>query len=170
MSHDHEETNPDAAEPSADEPPDPERRRVLRIGLAGASACVASVALGSVMVRMPLPAVLPGPSERTKLGPLSSYPVGTNVTLADQHLYVQRDQAGIYAISTVCTHLGCIVRRVDTGFDCPCHGSRFDRDGRVTRGPAPKSLAWYRVEVMPGGRLVVDRSQVVPPGTKPKLS
>ena len=42
-----------------------------------------------------------------------------------------------------CTHLGCIPTKVDTGFEgwvCPCHGSKFDVTGRVTKGPAPTNL------------------------------
>ena len=47
----------------------------------------------------------------------------------------------IYAAN--CTHLGCIPTQVSKGFDqwsCPCHGSRFDALGRVTKGPAPTNL------------------------------
>ena len=47
----------------------------------------------------------------------------------------------IYAAN--CTHLGCIPTEVSSGFDqwlCPCHGSRFDALGRVTKGPAPTNL------------------------------
>ncbi|MEO7454970.1 MAG: Rieske 2Fe-2S domain-containing protein [Gemmatimonadaceae bacterium] len=39
------------------------------------------------------------------------------------------------AISTVCTHQGCEVNVVNSAFDCPCHGSRYDNDGHVTRQP-----------------------------------
>ena len=47
----------------------------------------------------------------------------------------------IYAAN--CTHLGCIPTEVSAGFDqwlCPCHGSKFDAIGRVTKGPAPTNL------------------------------
>jgi Rieske Fe-S protein len=39
------------------------------------------------------------------------------------------------AISTVCTHEGCETNITGTTFECPCHGSRFDTDGKVTRQP-----------------------------------
>lgn len=45
--------------------------------------------------------------------------------------------------SANCTHLGCIPTEVSKGFDqwnCPCHGSKFDATGRVTKGPAPTNL------------------------------
>jgi Rieske Fe-S protein len=44
--------------------------------------------------------------------------------------------------SAVCPHLGCIVRwnPVENSWDCPCHGSRFDPEGRVLNGPAHADL------------------------------
>ncbi|MDQ0801104.1 FAD-dependent oxidoreductase [Arthrobacter sp. SLBN-112] len=54
-----------------------------------------------------------------------------------------RDDAGeIHAVSAVCTHLGCTVgfNRRDRTWDCPCHGSRFDVEGKVIQGPATEDL------------------------------
>ena len=77
-----------------------------------------------------------------------------------------RDGEGVYAISTVCTHLGCIVKAEGGGFECPCHGSRFAADGSVTKGPAPKALPWLTVTAGGGGTFIVDEATTVPPGTK----
>lgn len=52
----------------------------------------------------------------------------------------------VYALSLVCTHLGCTVGVTPDGLVCPCHGSRFDREGKVLEGPADKPLERYRVE------------------------
>ncbi|MDQ3956772.1 MAG: FAD-dependent oxidoreductase [Actinomycetota bacterium] len=54
-----------------------------------------------------------------------------------------RDEAGtLHRVSAVCTHLGCIVtwNNAERSWDCPCHGSRFDYEGRVIQGPAVKDL------------------------------
>ena len=56
---------------------------------------------------------------------------------------VYRDEHGnLQERSAVCTHLGCIVKwnSSEHTWDCPCHGSRFDKDGQVLNGPAIRSL------------------------------
>jgi glycine/D-amino acid oxidase-like deaminating enzyme/nitrite reductase/ring-hydroxylating ferredoxin subunit len=56
---------------------------------------------------------------------------------------VYRDaEGGIHQMSAVCTHLGCIVgwNGAEKTWDCPCHGSRFDKFGKVINGPASKDL------------------------------
>ncbi len=54
-----------------------------------------------------------------------------------------RDSAGVlHSISPICTHIGCDIgwNSAEETWDCPCHGSRFDIDGRVLHGPAVKDL------------------------------
>ncbi len=64
-----------------------------------------------------------------------------------------------YAISSVCTHLRCTVNwdQAEQEFVCPCHGSRFDALGRVTRGPARRPLALVTVVVKENQVRLVDR-------------
>jgi Rieske Fe-S protein len=109
--------------------------------------------------------VLSSPSKKFRaqlpenLAPGEAYvPPGRSVALF-------RDAAGVYAISTVCTHLGCIVKASAEGFECPCHGSKFTGDGAVSRGPAPRALPWLKVS-RSGGNWMVDEGAVAPPGTK----
>ncbi|MGE3982576.1 MAG: (2Fe-2S)-binding protein [Dehalococcoidia bacterium] len=57
---------------------------------------------------------------------------------------VYRDAKGkLHELSAVCTHLGCIVHwnTPEQTWDCPCHGSRFDKFGKVVNGPANSNLA-----------------------------
>ncbi len=74
------------------------------------------------------------------------------------------DDAGIYAVYLVCTHLGCTVGffQSDERFHCPCHGSVFNADGVVLHGPAPRPLEWFEVTLARDGRLRVDKDRVVP--------
>lgn len=54
-----------------------------------------------------------------------------------------RDETGsLHAVSAVCTHLGCVVQwnTAEKSWDCPCHASRFDVDGKVLQGPAVRDL------------------------------
>lgn len=55
------------------------------------------------------------------------------------------DGGGFAAVSSVCTHRGCTVDLGGPGLACPCHGSQYDREGRVMRGPASRALARYPV-------------------------
>lgn len=51
-------------------------------------------------------------------------------------------------LSLVCTHQGCTIdwQAPNNKFDCACHGSQFDKDGKVLRGPAARSLDSFRTE------------------------
>jgi nitrite reductase/ring-hydroxylating ferredoxin subunit len=63
------------------------------------------------------------------------------------------------AVSPICTHLGCTVEIEQARLVCPCHGSMYDREGRVLRGPAEEALASYRATLTPDDVLVIDLSQ-----------
>lgn len=64
----------------------------------------------------------------------------------DARIALVRTQGHLTALSLVCTHLGCTVNVHAEGLSCPCHGSRFDRDGMVLEGPAVRPLGRYRLE------------------------
>jgi len=68
---------------------------------------------------------------------------GKVLRVEGRRLAVYRDVRGdLHAVSAICTHLGCVVHfnRAERSWDCPCHGSRFDVDGKVLDGPAAKNL------------------------------
>lgn len=58
---------------------------------------------------------------------------------------LMREGDAVYALSLVCSHLGCTVNVTPTELVCPCHGSSFDRQGRVLKGPADRQLLRYQV-------------------------
>jgi Rieske Fe-S protein len=101
---------------------------------------------------------------RRTLGLLEDFPLGTTTFVETAGVFVVRSAGDVQAISAVCTHLGCTVRRHRDGFLCPCHGSRYDAEGRVTAGPAPAPLARHPVARDARGRLSVDLAEVAPGG------
>lgn len=138
------------------------------LGLAAAwSAVVAFVMAMLGALRLPMPSVFPESNSRVKLGRPSDFAVGTSRYFPQQRLWLYRDLAGFYAISSICTHLGCVTERTEEGrFSCPCHGSKFDELGRVKGGPAPKGLAWLDLSVSPEGWLIADTLKETQRGTK----
>ncbi len=147
--------------------PEPVARRDF-LGLAAkcsaAGACLFA-ALG--IARLPKAAVLPSPSKKFRVTLPESLTPGVPYEPPGRKVAVFRDdEGGVYAISKVCTHLGCIVKPVPTGFDCPCHGSRFDTAGEVIHGPAPKPLNWLAVVRVDEETYLVDEGANVPLGTK----
>ncbi|HEX7621235.1 MAG TPA: Rieske (2Fe-2S) protein [Anaerolineales bacterium] len=95
----------------------------------------------------------PLPPTDFDLGPAGNYPPGSRTLLSDVPALLLHTQAGFSAISLVCTHLGCTVESKPEGFACPCHGSRFDLQGNVTRGPAGKPLISLRTGITSDGKL-----------------
>jgi nitrite reductase/ring-hydroxylating ferredoxin subunit len=68
---------------------------------------------------------------------------GLITRIGREKIACSRDRLGrLHAVSAVCTHLGCLVHwnQAEQTWDCPCHGSRFDPDGRVLAGPAESAL------------------------------
>jgi len=145
--------------------PDPIPRRDV-LGLLSLWAMASTLLFALVgMMRLPKAAVLPSPSKKFRASIPATLPAGEPFVPPGRSVALFRDAEGVYAISIICTHLGCIVKPTPQGFECPCHGSGFARDGSVTRGPAPRALSWLSVS-MSGDRVIVDEETTVPAGTK----
>lgn len=72
---------------------------------------------------------------------VNDVPVGGALVLPEEGVAVTRTEDGeLNVMSLTCTHLGCQVNATEDGFLCPCHGSGFDRHGRVVHGPAQGPL------------------------------
>jgi len=140
------------------------------LGLAATS--LAAGACGFALLgaaRLPKAAVLPSASKKFKVTLPETLQPGEPFVPPGRSVVVFREGNSVFAMSTVCTHLGCIVKSSATGFDCPCHGSRFKPDGSVLRGPAPKALAWLSVRAAGGNSVMIDEGTTVPAGTKETL-
>lgn len=99
---------------------------------------------------------MPGQASRKK--PLlevkkSEIPPRGALVYRNSRVVVIRREDEIYALSLVCTHLGCTVNVTPNNLVCPCHGSVFDRDGTVLKGPSDKPLE--RLEVREQGDSLV---------------
>ncbi|KAK2984731.1 hypothetical protein RJ640_004556 [Escallonia rubra] len=90
-----------------------------------------------------------GPGDRTLTQGLKGDPT---------YLVVESDKTlATYGINAVCTHLGCVVpwNKAENKFLCPCHGSQYNFQGKVVRGPAPLSLALAHADIDEGKVLFV---------------
>lgn len=114
--------------------------------------------------------------------------VGATVrSITADRVSVVVDDAGIYAVYLVCTHLGCTPNYVTdvtsgsgvansvaqargdrsgseaipNGWACPCHGSRYFIDSTNFYGPAPRPMDWVSISVAPDNYFVVDRGTIV---------
>ncbi len=140
------------------------------LGLASAGAVIlSSLAAFAGMLRIPKPNVLYEESLKFKIGKPENFPVGTVKKLDDKKVFIFATSAGIHALSSICTHLGCLVYPTDWGFQCPCHGSKYNRNGKVIAGPAPRNLAWLDISQSMDGTLMVDAAKEVKPGTTFKV-
>jgi cytochrome b6-f complex iron-sulfur subunit len=148
--------------------PDPVPRRDV-LGLLSLWTMATTLLFATLgIARMPKAAVLPSPSKKFRVTVPDTLQAGTAFVPPGRTTALFRDDDGVYAISIVCTHLGCIVKPTANGFECPCHGSGFARDGAVVRGPAPQPLSWIKVTGS-GDTVVVDEGATVPAGTKVTL-
>jgi cytochrome b6-f complex iron-sulfur subunit len=143
--------------PSGAARPDPSRRDFLATAAASA-ACLGCLGHAMAWARSLSPRVRYEPPTRRKLGPPTRFPAGVTF-LVDERVFILKDDAGVRALSAVCTHLGCTVQRESgesAGFHCPCHGSRFGPDGKNVSGPAPRPLPWRPLSLAGDGSMVVD--------------
>lgn len=154
-----------------------DRRSFLqKLGLGSMILGISGFAYQSL--RSLVPNVLYEPARRFKIGLPEKLAEGMTF-LEDRKLYLFREGKSFYAISAVCTHLGCTVKytklqkkkqvevdglrkEMPFEFHCPCHGSKFYADGTNYAGPAPRPLRWYKLAIAPDdGKILVDMREEV---------
>jgi len=152
-----------------------ERRSVLAsiaatllspVVIAWTSFVATATASTLALARFMMPNVLVEPPTRFKIGPPSDYAPGTVSTKwqAQFNIWVVNNEVDgvrcIYALSTVCTHLGCTPNWLEgeQKFKCPCHGSGFYKTGINFEGPAPRPLERVGLRLAEDGMLEVDKS------------
>ncbi len=89
------------------------------------------------------------------LGLAADFPASGELIRLDIPAIVYKTKDDYQAYSLVCTHLGCTVEDDGDYFSCPCHGSQFDHEGRVIKGPATKRLPTLKVTLSEDGKLIL---------------
>lgn len=148
---------PDRKESKGAEPT--RRKAFVQIGVG--SICAACAGASVFGYEFLAPNVLYEPSPIVNAGKPDQYPVGTVTQDLQSGIYIVHATEGLYAMSAVCTHLGCLTAwkpELDM-VACPCHGSKFRRDGSKIEGPAPRPLRWLKASLSDEGDLLVDRSE-----------
>jgi cytochrome b6-f complex iron-sulfur subunit len=148
-----------------------ETRREFLNEIAGGALGIAG--LGSMVVTYQYlsPNVLFEPPTTFRVGSPDLYPLDSVTFLQDQQVYIVRTPQGFYAVSAVCTHLGCITqwKSEDNSIACPCHGSKFQSDGTKVAGPAPRPLPHFAISLTADGELLVDKLEIVGTGQALKV-
>lgn len=89
------------------------------------------------------------------LGYVTDFPASGKLVRLDIPAVIYITNEGFQAYSLVCTHLGCTVEESGENFSCPCHGSHFDHDGRVLKGPATERLPTLKMTESEDGKLIL---------------
>jgi nitrite reductase/ring-hydroxylating ferredoxin subunit len=134
----------------------------LALGSAGLWGLVALIS----SLKLAVPRVFS--SDRTiRIGRGVDFPMGVATFVEDGECYVVRGREGIRVLSGICPHLGCVVRKTDQGYRCPCHGSEFGPLGERRSGPAPRQLKRIPVRIGSGDQLELDLTRSLPADEPP---
>ena len=132
------------------------RKEFLTLGLGAGFGALAAGAAGLGAYKYLIPVVTYGTPKKFKMPSAALPGEGEELLFPEQKILLRRRDNMLAAISLVCTHLGCTVAQVTTGFQCPCHGSQYDPDGIVVGGPALKTLPWHSIKKVPGDMIEID--------------
>lgn len=131
--------------------------------LAWTAFTASMLAAATATTRFMFPNVLFEPPPTFKAGFSNEIQVGQVDERFKQRfaVWLVRDPEGIYALSTVCTHLGCTPNwlEAEQKFKCPCHGSGYYKTGVNFEGPTPRPLERFAISLADDGQILVDKSR-----------
>jgi len=166
---------PDYAKPKPKSEVDENRRSAILGMVLGSALGIGFTSMATTLglwtlgtARFMFPNILTEPPSKFKVGFPSSFAPGQVETkfIAQYGVWVvnweYNGQPQIYALRTVCTHLGCTPNWLEgeQKFKCPCHGSGFYKDGINFEGPAPRPLERYAIRVADDGQIEIDKSKL----------
>ena len=162
---------PPAAKPAAPAKPAMPRRSFLSwMTVAWAAFTASMLAAATATGRFMFPNVLFEPPPTFKAGFPNEIQVGQVDERFKQKFAVwlvrtaydeYANAAGIFALSTVCTHLGCTPNwlEAEQKYKCPCHGSGYYKNGVNFEGPTPRPLERFAITLADDGQILVDKSR-----------
>lgn len=144
---------------------DEDRRSFLGLGFFGLG--IVGTIWTLAVVKFMFPNVLREPPSKFKVGLPDAFPAGQVQTKYKAQFgvwvvnYEYNGEQQLYALKSVCTHLGCTPNwlEAEQKFKCPCHGSGFYKDGINFEGPAPRPLERYAIRIADDGQIEIDKSR-----------
>jgi len=140
------------------------RRKFLQVCGGGAVGCAFTAGCGASS------GASPAAFGDVSAGNIAKLPVGALVQVSSEPVFIGRDQGGVYALTSTCTHQACDVSVRGSGdaavLICPCHNSQFDRNGAVQRGPANAPLVHFAVEIDGMGNITIHGGTQVSAATR----
>jgi len=108
------------------------------------------------------PASPSGFGGKIKAGKVAAVPDKAVETVSAAQAYLTKNGDDVVALWWRCPHLGCRVPWCDSAgeFECPCHGSRFNRLGEYRAGPAPRGMDRFAVEIVEEA-VIIDTATIV---------
>jgi cytochrome b6-f complex iron-sulfur subunit len=138
------------------------RSFITLLGWAWIAFTAATMGALSTCLRFFFPNVTFEPPLKFKVGFPDQFSIGVDNRFKDEHrVWIVRDDKGFYALSTICTHLGCTPNwlQSEQKFKCPCHGSGYYISGINFEGPAPRPLERFNITLADDGQIQVDEGQ-----------
>jgi len=140
------------------------RQFMVSLALAWATFAAALGGLVTILSAFIIPRVDFTRIETFKVGTPGNFPSKTVTEdfKSSGKFWVVNDGQKIFAVSVVCTHLGCTPNWMqnESKFKCPCHGSGFTMAGKNFEGPAPTWLRRYEVSLADDGQIVVNKGRL----------
>ncbi|HVZ79365.1 MAG TPA: ubiquinol-cytochrome c reductase iron-sulfur subunit [bacterium] len=138
------------------------RRSFLSLlGWAWVAFVAATMGALTTMLRFAFPNVTFEPPLKFKAGFPDTFNMGVDERHKNDHkVWIVRNDQGFYALSTICTHLGCTPNwlQAEQKFKCPCHGSGYYITGVNFEGPAPRPLPRFNIVLADDGQIQIDES------------
>ncbi len=150
-----------APESQADKKPMSRRRFIAYAWIVAAAVVMCELIGGTFAFLWPR---RKGPRVETVFiaGKVTDFKVSEVIPFRKERTFILRTEGGFLAISSICTHLHCVVNwnEMLKKFECPCHGAKFNQNGEVLEGPPPRPLDLYKLQIV-AGNVVVDRASPI---------